>query len=228
VKDAPKDGKSSTTQESWKGAAANAVRKFSEGGSVSAAIAEMVDGLVDPKMTWREELRKYMTTISRDDFSWEKPNRRFVCQGLYLPSAHSEKMGDIVLAIDTSGSINKKALEMFMSEVRSILEEVEFDSLQILQCNTRVVSAEQFFPGDEISTEVKGGGGTRFQPVFDWVEEYAFTPDVLLYFTDLAIPEQHKPKDPGYPVLWIEGPVISKYRKQPEFGEVITLTNDEE
>ena len=223
VRDKPENSPSSASQESWKGSAANLVRKFQEGGSLSAEFVERVGELISPSVPWQQVLRQYMTHISHDDFSWTRPNRRFVGKGVYLPSAYSEQMGDIVIAIDVSGSVNIPLLNRFLAEVESILQEVSFNSLQVVQCNTRVTCSEQFFPGDEIHPQVKGGGGTRFQPVFDWVESWDLIPDVLLYFTDLAIPSQYAPKDPGYPVLWIEPQPARSRRWEPSFGELVEI-----
>lgn len=222
VKDLPKGAPTSAKQESWKGIASNLVNKLAPGGSVPAHVQELVQSLVSPKVRWEELLRQYMAKLSRDDFSWRRPDRRFVADGMYLPSAHSEQMGDIFIAIDVSGSINKPLLERFLSEVSGILEEVSFSSVVILQCNTRVTKVDQYFSGDEISPKVVGRGGTSFQPVFDWVEEHAFSPDVLLYFTDLRIAASRAPKDPGYPVIWARVPFKGQVW-EPDFGSVVEL-----
>jgi predicted metal-dependent peptidase len=221
VRDKPKDAPSSASQDAWKGSASNLVKKLANGGSVPAHVEALVDGLVNPTVSWEEMLRQYMTKISRDDFSWRRPDRRFVSGGLYLPSAYSEQVGDVVIAIDVSGSINKPLLETFLSEVQNILEEVAFDSVIVLQCNTVITSVNQYFPGEDIDPKVVGRGGTRFQPVFDWVEEYNITPDVLLYFTDLRLLKRFAPKDPGYPVVWAKVPAPAGW--VPTFGEIIQL-----
>jgi hypothetical protein len=98
---------------------------------------------------------------------------------------------------------------------------VDFDSLLAAQCNTRVTATARYFPGDAARKEVRGGGA-KFQPEFDWVEDYGITPEVLLYSTDLRLPEAYTPKDPGYPAIWAKVP-HDKPCLAPKFGETIKL-----
>ena len=47
---------------------------------------------------------------------------------------------------------------------------------------------------------LKGRGGTRFAPVFEYVDDHQLNPDCVIYFTDLECNDFGP--DPGYPVLW--------------------------
>jgi predicted metal-dependent peptidase len=121
-------------------------------------------------------------------------------------------MGKVVLAIDTSASIDQVALSQFETEMQSILAEMQPEQTDVIYCDTKVQRTETFTAGETVALSAIGGGGTRFQPVFDAVEE---PPACLVYFTDL---EAAMPIEPGYPVLWaVCGSRIA------EFGETITL-----
>jgi len=56
---------------------------------------------VDPKVDRREILRRFVNACAKNDYQWMPPNRRFVYQGLYLPSCRSEELGELVVVLDT-------------------------------------------------------------------------------------------------------------------------------
>ena len=148
-------------------------------------------------------MREFMLNLAKSDYSWSRPNRRFIHQGLYLPSLHSENdMGKVVIAVDTSGSINSRKLTQFCTEINGIFEQVNPESVTVIYCDMRIESVSEF-DRDEypIVFECSGGGGTDLRPPFDYVEENELKPDVFLYFTDCVGPSPER--EPNYPVVWI-------------------------
>ena len=93
-----------------------------------------LEELLKPQIDWREVLREFITSTSAgSDYStWQRPNRRFVSVGAYMPSGISEKVGELVIAIDTSGSIGQLELTAFLSEVQSICDTVSPDKVRLL------------------------------------------------------------------------------------------------
>ena len=82
-----------------------------------------------------------------------------------MPSSYDEKVGGIVIGIDTSGSIGTEELTQFLSEVKSICDEVSPEKIDVLYWDTHVASRETY-QGSELSnlvesTKPAGGGGTR-------------------------------------------------------------------
>jgi predicted metal-dependent peptidase len=170
-------------------------------GKLPAGFEQVVDDLKKAKVDWREELRRFMQRIAKDDYSWSRPNRRLISRKLYLPSLHSENMGPIVVAIDTSGS-TKRWWPEFASEMSKIIEDVRPESTHFIFCDAEVQKVDVFTPDNppvEMKPTFSGGGGTRFQPVFDYVEENNIQPDCLVFLTDL---EGMAPQEPSYPVVW--------------------------
>ena len=160
----------------------------------------MFDGQHESLRGWEEQLREYMQAIAATDYTWSRPNRRFIDSGLYLPSLHGEGMGPMVVAIDTSASVDDEYINRACANLFAIAQEVEPERIYVIQCDAKVQDVQDFDPfevPDEIL--IKGRGGTKFQPVFDKVEELEISPDVLVYFTDTHGPE---PAMPDYPVLW--------------------------
>ena len=73
-----------------------------------------------PKLDWRVLLQKFMENYDRTDYRWAPPNRRHVHSGLYLPGARNESLGEVVIAIDTSGSVSDRQLAEFQKNLKSI------------------------------------------------------------------------------------------------------------
>jgi predicted metal-dependent peptidase len=79
-----------------------------------------------------------------------------------------------------------------------------------------VQSWQQFGPSEPIQLEPKGGGGTDFRPVFEWVEQNQLMPACLIYLTDLCC--HSYPAPPDYPVLW-----VTESRRTAPFGETVRI-----
>jgi len=160
-----------------------------------------VDHLLQPRLPWRMLLAKYMTAISRDDYNYTRPSRR---EGSAIfPSLRSAQV-DIVVALDTSGSVSMEEMREFMSEIDAIKGQVRARvTLHACDANLAEAGPWVFEPWEEfkLPTDIKGGGGTCFTPVFDWVHSRDRQPDLLVYFTDAE--GEFPAQEPYYPVLWL-------------------------
>jgi predicted metal-dependent peptidase len=76
--------------------------------------------------------------------------------------------------------------------------------------------------GDYVPQSLKGGGGTKFQPAFDWLADNFIEPDVMVYLTDGWSPDLHRLQEQGYPLLWLS---TSRNRKDYPIGDVIEITD---
>ena len=170
-------------------------------GSTNALVTRVIGASHAPKVPWSEVLRQVMTAQSRDDYTYRRFNRRLMSQGLYLPALHTESMGSLVVAVDTSGSISPRELDQIASEIQAICEDCRPETTEVVYCDMDVQHTETFQQGEEIKLHPKGGGGTRFKPVFDYVETMQQRPAVLIYLTDLCgdTDELHPPE---FPVVW--------------------------
>lgn len=220
-KDKPTAADYTKQEQEWKTAAAQAAQAAKAAGELSGDLERLVRDQLQPKADWRAILREFITQNAKDDYSWSPPNRRFAYQGIYLPSIKSETVPPIVVAVDTSGSITDKVLAGFESEVNAILEDVNPELIQIIYCDYKVQAIQELVADDlPIKLTSVGGGGTRFNPVFDWVEHIGeIEPACLVYLTDMW--NSDKPEDPGYPVLWAD--YCGTNPTPPEFGETIFI-----
>lgn len=184
----------------WKVNLQNAETMAKGRGTIPAALARLLDELLRPETPWEELLRRFVKDNARDDYSWLRPNPRYMHTGFMLPSLHSQKLGQIVVAIDTSGSIAPETLRRFCSELDGILSEARPAGVVCIDCDAEIGRIIELQPGDILPKEWTGGGGTDFRPVFDYVARQGIEPACLIYLTDLdgTFPDNQ----PGYPVLW--------------------------
>lgn len=146
--------------------------------------------LLEPKKDWRELLRDFMTaTCSGKDYStWRKVNRRYVGMDMLMPSSISESMGEIVVAIDTSGSIGENELRAFLSEVKGICDNVKPSKVRVLYWDTEVCGHEVYEQAEldnlPKSTKPKGGGGTMVECVPQYMNEHGIKPECAVILTD--------------------------------------------
>lgn len=221
VRDAPTPacGNFKQVEANWKIAIAQAARQAHSMGNLPGGIRRLVDEIVYSAVNWRELLRHFIELDTRSDYSWLPPSRRSLSLGIYLPGLHTKEPGLLVLAIDTSGSVDEQMLSQFAAEVSSLLE--DFDTtVHVLYCDTKVQGVQTVDRQDlPLRLTPQGGGGTDFRPVFDWVEKEGVSPCCLVYLTDLecySYPEQA----PEYPVLWL---CAEPARKKVPFGELINI-----
>lgn len=159
-------------------------------GKMNGEVSAEIKDLLNPKVDWREALREIVKSIAKghDDSSWRKYNRRFIGSDIYMPTPISVKMGRIVLAQDTSGSVFGAPLVQFMSEVNSITQEVTPEAIDLLYWDSRIASHE-VFEGHEVSeliakTKPRGGGGTSPECIPAYLKEKDMKPECVIVLTD--------------------------------------------
>jgi len=149
-----------------------------------------MEELLRTKIDWRQALREFITTTCQgNDYStWKRPNRRFVGAGHYLPSGVSEKVEELVIGIDTSGSIGGPELAQFLGEVAGICEQVQPSRVRLLYWDTKVCADEKYEAGDIAniaqSTKPAGGGGTDPRCVPAYMSEHGIKPQAVIMLTD--------------------------------------------
>ena len=163
--------------------------------------------LLEPKVDWREMLREFVkaTCSAKDTSSWRRVNRRFLSTGTYMPSLIGEKVGHLVVAVDTSGSVGQAELSGFLTEVKGIAEEVKPGQVDLIYWDSHVAAHEEYtetMVGDIInSTKPRGGGGTSPSCVSQYLKNKRIEPECVIVLTDGYVGD-----DWGHewtaPVLW--------------------------
>jgi len=197
-------------------------------GKVGSGGDRDLDDLLAPQIDWREVLREFInTTCAGNDYStWQRPNRRYVSSGYYMPSGISEQVGELVIAVDTSGSIGQVELTAFMSEIRSICDTVQPERIRLLYWDTKICQDEKYDMSqlDDLvkTTKPKGGGGTNVECVTEYLTAEGIKPQAAIVLTD------------GYlggswgqwacPVLWC---ILDNKSAKPDTGKYVNITSRE-
>ncbi|MFT7823334.1 MAG: VWA-like domain-containing protein [Sulfurimonas sp.] len=170
------------------------------------------------KVDWREALSAYIASYAKSSYSFMPPNMKYLYRGICLPSLSSDLLR-IIIAIDTSGSVDRELLGAFLGEAESIMEVYPNYEIDIITADTRVHSHKTYLPGEALSYEVSGGGGTDFRSVFDYIGQNIGYPTALLFFTDGQgiFPSE----EPDYDVMWVMPEALDV-----PFGEILLLKND--
>ncbi len=191
-------------------------------GTLSADQARQIKKDMTPRYDWKEVLNRFVQEITARDYSWAKPNRRWVHTGLILPSLASRDIGRIVLAIDTSGSVSAAQVSAMVAEMRNCLDTYADNGisqpLTVIYCDSEINGVEVLEAGDEPTP--KGGGGTAFKPVFDLLNGDLDGAACLVYLTDGYASDLPALASvaPSYPVLW--GLIVDNDSFAAPFGEV--------
>ena len=159
-------------------------------GRLGAKVPRAISDVLEPKVDWRHVLKDFVTsaTKGKDEFTWRKLNKRQMANDIYMPSVEDETVGEIIVAIDTSGSIGGRELSAFASELASICETVSPDKVRVLWWDTEVHGEQVFQDNYQAITSLlkpKGGGGTRVSCVSEWLEKHPkVDAECVIVFTD--------------------------------------------
>jgi predicted metal-dependent peptidase len=159
-------------------------------GKMSGNRSRAVEELLEPKIDWREQMRDFVTSVckNKDKSSWRRPSRRFIGQNIYMPSLIGEAVGKLVIAIDTSGSIGQQELTEFLTEVKSICDEVSPEAVELLYWDSSVAAHETYRQGDYEAmismTKPAGGGGTTVGCVNQYIKDKLLSPEAVVILTD--------------------------------------------
>ncbi len=133
-------------------------------------------------------LRHFVSMCRKDDYSWSRGSRRAAWRGLYLPSLSSEGVGELVVAIDTSGS-TAGVVPLFLGFLNSVLIEVKPEKVWFIECDAAVHNVTEFQAGEELpsAVAVHGFGGTCMVPIWTWLEEHDVQPVCAVVLSDMQM-----------------------------------------
>ena len=188
-------------------------------GQLSAGLERLIDDLIKTRTDWRSILRRFITERAKSEYTFARPNRRWLADDINLPSLTGEKMGVIAIAVDCSGSISPDVLNLFNGEINGILEDVRPTEIKIVYFDSEVLRVDSI---TELPCTLKpiGGGGTAFSPIFSEINSWAEQPVACVVLTDLCC-NDYGPQ-PDYPVLWAS----TDLEDGAEFGEVVRIGDE--
>lgn len=171
-------------------------------------------------------------------YTWQRPNRRHIASGLYLPGFRRKRIRKLGVGIDESGSIDLEKLRLFNEEMIRVIDTVNPEGVDIFHFSTNV-QEESLVQGEAWEAKQLCSGGTRFSAAYQAIknrvddgEQY----DAIIFFTDmqdssyaglkLSQAQQYLPE--GVPFFWVTwGAESGKGSTRPEFGTLINMTTNE-
>jgi predicted metal-dependent peptidase len=189
----------------------------SAAGEMPGELARIVAELNTPRIPWRDTVDRFVNDAAQSVVSWNRPDKRFLNSGFYMPGRQRDSIACLAAFLDTSGSCSDADVTAFRSECQAILDTGRVERLHVVMVDSKVQAYRDFEPGDVLDLEPAGGGGTRFDVAWSHLAIHAPDAAAAIYLTDLD--SRHFGTDPGVPVLWC---VTGRKRAAP-FGEVIPL-----
>lgn len=203
-------------EQLWKSRLAAAAQAAREAGRLGQSWRRVLERLIEPVLPWRALLARYVVSAAREDYTFQRPPRR---DGVAILPRLARGSLRIVAVLDTSGSITRQELDEFAAELDALKAQVRAE-VTVHACDERLAADGpwHFDPWDTVTLpeSLPGGGGTRFTPVFEWIDRELLAPDLLIYFTDAQ--GEFPAAPPPYPVLW-----LVKGRGEVPFGERVGL-----
>jgi predicted metal-dependent peptidase len=156
-------------------------------GNLPAGVKRLLKDITAPVIGWKELLQQQITSVIKNDYTFNRPNRRGWHIDAILPGLKPGEMIDICIAMDQSGSIDEEDSKAFLGEIRGIME--AFDEYKItLWCFDTEVYNVKTYTSDNIEDienyEPMGGGGTDFEVNWEFMKQEDIEPKKFIMFTD--------------------------------------------
>lgn len=163
-----------------------AAEKSGKGGN------KTLEELVEVVIPWEDILQEWCvdTCSGGEDGTFRVPNRKYMPMDIIRPSRIQDKLDDLVISIDTSGSIQSKEITVFVSVMRSIIETLAINNVHVIYWDTEVRSHEVYgetaIPLSELvnTTKPKGGGGTDVTCVPEYIKQNNIQAEGVVVLTD--------------------------------------------
>lgn len=156
---------------------------------------------LNPPLPWNVILQNYLTSFAQDDFSFRRPNKKFL-PTYYLPTAYSEAVCNIAVAVDISSSVTDHEFNVFIQKIDEIKKTMKPQKMTIISFNTKITGIQELTPEDNPLTKLKfkGRGGTHVGEILQWAADNK--PTVMLVFSDGEF-NHIEPKDKRVPIVWL-------------------------
>jgi len=188
--------------------AANAAKAI---GNLPSAIKGLIEEMERSQVDWVSHVRRVAGGDQPDNYSFRHINKRmYHSHRIVSPGIEKVGAGDIIIGVDSSGSVSDTALKHFLGELNALSEDLQPRSITVITCDSTIEDVRHYNQGEVITAMSSNGrGGTRVTPVFDYVRDHNLPCDKLIYLTDLEVGDfQDTP--PPYQVLWVSCSTRSK------------------
>lgn len=196
-------------------------------GSIPVCADRIIRDLLEPQTDWRTVLENFIQE-EINDYSFNPPDRRFQDSPFLLPDFNEkdESVQNILFMVDTSGSMSDRQITQAYSEIKGAIDQFDGHLSGYLGFFDAVVVEPKPFASEEEFRIIrpKGGGGTSFDIIFDYVKEKMQDnpPVSIVILTDGYAPFPKEEAAMDIPVLWI----INKEDVTPPWGKVARIKDE--
>lgn len=182
-------------------------------GTMPELLNRLIGELPKTETPWEQILCSLIQTVFQETTrnNYSRPSRRWLAlerdyqtfSGVSLPFSPDvlKKRGNsLAVALDTSGSIDECLLGRFLAEIAALCAYNQRNLVLLIGDAEvhHIAEIEWRDAGEELKKlNYTGGGGTDFRPLIKAAAEY--TPDALIYLTDLF---GETGNEPDFPVIW--------------------------
>ena len=218
----PNKAMSERNESEWTTTIQSAMTSAKLRGQLPANLDRIFSNKLQPKADWRDLYQLAVSKkIGNDRYTWDRLDPQLIWRGVGAPGRTSHGCNTVIIAVDTSGSISQRTLDVFMAETAALLDQARPKRVILAQCDAQIHEWRDIETDELADIKLKGGGGTMFEPVFERAYAEGEQPDLLIYLTDLMGSFPSNP--PSYPTIW--GCIDAAYAKSspPPFGEVVMV-----
>lgn len=227
-------GSKAEISSSWESAKNKALGSF--GASLSEKARRIIEALTKnkPKVNWQRELKKFLNSAT-GRYDYTLPNKRTLASGTVTYGRKKSGDGSIktlVLPVDTSASISKAQIKVFVEEALRLSTQLEIEKTIIIYCSDNIDAVDIVNKGQKPDfSKIASTGGNRlgFNPPFEWIKNNKINPTAVIYLSDTqaSFPSTSdygisKYKDRVFWFICVEG---SNYN-EPPFGKKIHVPMD--
>ena len=156
-------------------------------GNLPSGVKRLVKDLTEPKIGWKELLEQQIQSTIKSDFTWARPSRRGWHMDAILPGMKPGETIDVCIGIDQSGSITSQDSQIFLSEIKGIMESYDEYNIRVWCFDTEIYNDQTFNTdnlNDIMQYEPAGGGGTLFEANWEYMKAHSIEPKKFIMFTD--------------------------------------------
>jgi predicted metal-dependent peptidase len=193
------DGEKAEIESNIKLEIAEAAQNAKMCGKLPGLLEKFVAATIDSKVPWFDVLERWCTEKIMNDYSWARPNRRYM-PSHYMPTLNGiGAMGELVVQIDISGSVSRKEIGYYDGHMKRIIELCNPLKVHVLYTDTDVQHYDVFEQGEEVEITYHSGGGTDMRAGFTYLDKHGITPACVVTLTDGYTPF---PTETDYPAIW--------------------------
>lgn len=197
------DAQDEATRVDMEASIVAAAKMAKDCGQGSSLIDRVLEHVGESKVRWQDVTRSMLTESAAADYTYLRPSRRFIGSGLYMPSLRSDALGGLAIGFDTSGSMGPDECNQIAAELQAIVDDLNPAFVEVVYCDYAVTHTERFERDEMLQLRPKGGGGTRFQPVFEHFAKQDERYCGMIFFTDME-GNLAECEEPPFPMIWAD------------------------